>query len=144
MNNVGNYEILDELSLTRHGSVSRARRADGEPGDFAVKRFVVHVDDPSEPHWELQTFLDRARVQQTLAGGGARQWAPIHDLGIEVDSAWYVTDYHPLTIQKLIDARISLKPQNLYALVLGVLKGLSELKALRNRSHGRLEYPDEC
>ncbi|HET6249695.1 MAG TPA: SUMF1/EgtB/PvdO family nonheme iron enzyme [Tepidisphaeraceae bacterium] len=139
MSKIGNYEILDELSVTQTGSVSRAERADGEPGTFAVKRFCVPVDDPSEPNWELQTFLDRARVQQTLAAGGAKHWAAIHDLGIDVDTAWYVTDYLPLTAQKLVDAGVAIKSDAMIAIVFGVLQGLSELKALRNRVHGNLK-----
>ena len=135
---VGNYEILDEVSVTRHGSISRARQTNGERGLFAVKRFRMAVDDPSEPNWELQTFLDRARVQQTLAAGGARRWAPIHDLGIDLDSAYYITDYLPLSAQKLIDGKVRLKSKELFAVVIGIVNGLSELKALRNRAHGNL------
>ena len=51
----------------------------------------------------------------------------------------YVTDYLPLTAQKLIEARVAMKSDALLAMVMGVLQGLSELKALRNRSHGNLK-----
>ena len=79
------------------------------------------------------------RVQQMLVAGGARRWAPIYELGIEGDWAYYATDYLPLSAQKLIDNRVAVKPAALHAMVLGVAKGLSELKALRNRPHGNLK-----
>ena len=138
MAKVGQYEVLDELYLTLHGSLCRATR-DGVEGSFVVKRFGMPNEDPSEPHWELQTFLDRARVQHSLRPLGARHWAPIHAHGLEDDWAYYATDYHPLTAQKLIDSRLAIKAPALYQIVLGVVAGLSEIIALRNRPHGNLK-----
>ncbi|HZK81258.1 MAG TPA: hypothetical protein VFC46_09335, partial [Humisphaera sp.] len=139
---IGSYEILDELSLTEHGAVSRASPTDEPETIFAIKRFGGVVEDPSEPRWELQTFLDRVRVQQALTFGGVGKgphWAPIYEQGIDGDWAYYVTDYLPLSAQKLIDARVPIKSDDLYAIVTGVIAGLGELKAEKNRAHGNLK-----
>ncbi len=137
---LGNYEITDELYLTAHGSVSKARHVDeDETGLFAAKRFAVERDDASEPRWELQSFLDRVRVQHSLTSRGAAHWLPIHDLGQYDDTAWYVTDYHPLSLQKLIGSRNVPEADALYEIVSGILAGLAELKTLRGRSHGNLK-----
>ncbi|HWE98158.1 MAG TPA: SUMF1/EgtB/PvdO family nonheme iron enzyme [Tepidisphaeraceae bacterium] len=139
MANVGKYEVLEAIHLAPSGSLSRARRADGGKGVYAVKRFSPPVDDPTEPRWEVQAFLDRARAQQHLVSGGARHWAAVHDLGVEGDGAWFVADYHPLSAQKLIDGCVDMKPEALRNIVSGIVQGLSELKALRNRAHGNLK-----
>jgi formylglycine-generating enzyme required for sulfatase activity len=139
---IGNYEILDELTLTDHGAVSRAQREDDPGTFFTVKRFGGAVEDPSEPRWELQTFLDRVRVQSSLAsgdGGDASHWARIYEQGMDGDWAYYVTDYLPLSAQKLIDARVPIKSDALYTIVLGVVLGLDELKAAKDRAHGNLK-----
>jgi formylglycine-generating enzyme required for sulfatase activity len=140
---VGNYEILDDLKLTEHGAVSRACRRDDPEAIFAVKRFGGAVEDPSEPRWELQTFLDRVRVQQAFAGGAdgddAPHWAPIYEQGMDGDWAYYVTDYLPLSAQKLIDARVNINSNDLYAIACGVVDGLGELKAAKDRAHGNLK-----
>ena len=139
---IGSYEILDELSLTEHGEVSRTSPTDEPETIFAIKRFGGVVEDPSEPRWELQTFLDRVRVQQALTFGGVGKgphWAPIYEQGIDGDLAYYVTDYLPLSAKKLIDARVPIKSDDLYAIVTGVIAGLSELKAEKNRAHGNLK-----
>lgn len=139
MSKIGRYDILEDVSLTAHGSVSRARRADGERGIFAIKRLTLPVEDPGEPRWELQTFLDRARVQQHVASSGGSHWAPVHDLGLDGDSAWFVSDYHPLSVQKLLDGHVPFKSRALYELVHGIVAGLSELKEIRGRAHGNLK-----
>ncbi|HZL37042.1 MAG TPA: SUMF1/EgtB/PvdO family nonheme iron enzyme [Tepidisphaeraceae bacterium] len=139
MAKIGNYEILDELHLTPHGSVSRARRADGERGLFAIKRLTLPVEEPGEPRWELQMFLDRARAQQQVVAGGATCWAAVHDLGMDSDSAYFVTDYHPLCVQRLIDSRVPVKAAALHAVIKAAVQGLAEMKAIRGRAHGNLK-----
>ncbi|MDB5171367.1 MAG: hypothetical protein JWN51_140, partial [Phycisphaerales bacterium] len=139
MANFGQYEVLEAVHLAPAGSLSRARRVDGQRGLYAIKRFSPPVDDPSEPRWEVQSFLDRAKAQQHLAAGGARHWAPIYDLGFEREGAWYATDFHPLSAQKLIDGCVEMKPDILRHVVASIVQGLSELKSLRNRAHGNLK-----
>lgn len=139
---VGNYEILAELCLTEHGSVSKARRV-ADMGDagrlFAVKKFALAVEDPAEPRWELQSFLDRARVQQSMAADGASNWAPIHDLWLDGDIAYYAVDYLPLNLQKLMDGRVAIGEAGLFQLVLGIVDGLDEIEKFKGRCHGNLK-----
>lgn len=135
---LGNYEVVGELSLTGNGSVCRCRRRGSPDRQFIVKRYAVGVDDPAEPRWKLQSFLDRGRLQQQL-GEQSTAWEQVHDLGLEDQEAWYVADYIPLTAQKLIEGRVPLLSDELYVIVHGIVAGLRDIHRLKQRSHGNLK-----
>src|SRR3954465_16050560 len=104
------YEILEELHRGPLGSVLRGRLP-GEAEDFAIKVFDPAMMGLLEADSATQTFLDRVAMQKLLASRGARHWAPIHELNATDDGAFYVTDYYPLTAQKLIDEKTPLDPR---------------------------------
>src|SRR5437868_4235438 len=139
MASFGKYIVVDVIGLTPHGSVSTARLgADPEP-KFVIKQFKAPNADPDEPQWESQGFLDRARVQRSVLASGGRYWAPIYDMGITPEGAWIATDYLPLSAQKLVDAKVTLRAAVLHRLLQSVVKGLCELHEVRHRAHGSLK-----
>jgi formylglycine-generating enzyme required for sulfatase activity len=147
----GQFQILEPLKLTDHGSVNVATRIGEGERRYALKVYPVPAeavhgapstgDDEEEisPHWEAQYFLDHARVQQKLIAGGAAHWAAVYDLGMTPAGAYVVLDYCPRSVQTLLDEKAQLTPAELHALAAGVLAGLQELKRLRGRSHGDLK-----
>lgn len=135
----GKYIVVEVVSVTAQGSVSTARPVAGGPSTFAIKQLNAPQADPDEPHWEGQHFLDRARVQRSVVASGGRYWAPIHDMGLTAEGAWFVTDYHPLSAQKVIDSRMELHVNELHHIIDSVVRGLVELQQVRRRSHGCLK-----
>src|SRR5882724_9643167 len=139
MSKFGQYQIVDVVSLTATGTVSTARLPKRSGVLFALKQLKSVHTDPDEPQWDSQLFLDRARVQKSVVAAGGRYWLPIRDMGSTREGAWVVTDYYPLTAQKLIDARMQLSAAQLHHVVQSVVKGLVELQQARGRAHGNLK-----
>lgn len=140
MTNFGKYELVDTLYQTEFGLVGTARaRGDERAKLRVVKVFRPTVGDADARYSEAQSFLERAKIQQSLTAKGARGWAPIHESGRLAEGAFYVTDYAPLTVQKLIDAQVDIAPPLLHQIIDRTVAGLVELKAARGRAHGNLK-----
>lgn len=135
----GRYEIVEELCSSAQAAVYRAKLVGGSDARFAIKVFNSSQTDPDEPHWEAQYFLDRARVQRHLVNNGAKYWAPVHDLGLQGFTAYAVTDFHPRSIQTLITDQTPISASFLHAMVLNIVRGLTELGQIASRSHGNLK-----
>jgi hypothetical protein len=137
----GNYTLIDELYRTEFGFVGTARAADAPHGapPRLVKVFSPAVGDEAARNAEADSFVERARAQQKLAAGDGEHWGRIYDLGRTPDGAYYVTDFHPLTLRKLLDARLDVSAGALYRTVKGIVDGLRELEAALGRPHGNLK-----
>ena len=137
----GIYQLLDPLYVTPTGSVCSAKIVGGEAtGRIAAKVFNPTKPDPDEPNWEPKYFLDRAHVQRRVAASGGAHWAPIYALGFTPDSgAYYITDYHALTAQKMIDGRVPVDAAALHAIVRSVIAGLEEIRKIAGRAHANLK-----
>src|SRR5678815_4277935 len=136
----GKYEVVTELYSTPEGSVYSARpvgsrrpgdAASARPGESAPVpasrgprelrevRYAVKVYNPTgldmdELFWESQSFLERARLQQRTADAGNGNWAPVHEMGTSPAGAYYVTDFHPLSVAGLVAGRAEVGPGVLY------------------------------
>lgn len=139
MSKIGQYQVVDVVSMTAGGTVSTVRMPQRSGVLFALKQLKSVHTDPDEPQWDSQLFLDRARVQKSVVAAGGRYWLPIHDMGTTKEGAWVVYDYYPLTAQKLIDGRMQLGAPQLHQIVQSVVKGLVELQQARGRAHGNLK-----
>jgi formylglycine-generating enzyme required for sulfatase activity len=138
----GIYQVLDPLYVTPTGSVRSAKIVGGEDeGRIAAKVFNPPVsDDPDEPNWEPKYFLDRAQVQRRVAAAGGAHWAPVYASGFTPDGgAYYVTDYHALTAQKMIEGRVPVEAAALHAIASSVVAGLEEIQRVAGRSHANLK-----
>jgi formylglycine-generating enzyme required for sulfatase activity len=137
----GIYQVLDPLYVTPTGSVCSGKIVGGEAaGRIAVKVFSARPKDPDEPDWEPKYFLDRAQVQRRVAAAGGAHWAPVYALGFTPEGgAYYVTDYHALTVQKLIDGRTPIDATALHAIVHCVMAGLGEIRRIAGRAHANLK-----
>jgi len=161
----GKYEVVTELYSTPEGSVYSARpvgsrrlgdAASARQGESAPVpasrgarelrevRYAVKVYNPTgldmdELFWESQSFLERARLQQRTADAGNGNWAPVHEMGTSPAGAYYVTDFHPLSVAGLISGRVEVGPGVLYTIIRSVVAGLVELKDTAGRSHGNLK-----
>jgi hypothetical protein len=106
---------------------------------YAVKVYNPTGLDMDELFWESQSFLERARLQQRTADAGNGHWAPVHEMGTSPAGAYYVTDFHPLSVAGLITGRADVGPGVLYTIVRSIVAGLNELKETGARSHGNLK-----
>src|SRR5688500_10096764 len=138
---LGIYQVVDQLYVTPAGSVCSAKIVGGEAaGRIAVKIFNPPKPDPDEPNWEPKYFLDRAQVQRRVAAAGGAHWAPVYSMGFTPEGgAYYVTDYHALTAQKMIDGRVPLDATALHAIVSSVIAGLDEMRRIAGRAHANLK-----
>jgi hypothetical protein len=96
MTNIGQYQVVDVVSLTPTGAVSTVRVPRRSGVLFALKQLKSVHTDPDEPQWDSQLFLDRARVQKSVVAAGGKYWLPVRDMGTTREGAWVVTDYYPL------------------------------------------------
>jgi hypothetical protein len=135
----GQYQVVDVLCLTATGAVSTVRLPRRSGVLFALKQLKSVQTDPDEPQWDSQLFLDRARLQKSVAAAGGKYWLPVRDMGATPGGAWVVTDYYPLSGQKLVDGRMQLGAGELHHVIECVVKGLVELQQARGRAHGNLK-----
>src|SRR5688500_11078193 len=137
----GIYQVLDPLYVTPRGSVCSAKIVGGEAaGRIAVKIFNPPRPDADEPNWEPKYFLDRAHVQRHVSAAGGAHWAPVYASGFTPQGgAYYVTDYHALTAQKMIDGHVPVDAPTLHAIVHSVLSGLDEIRRIGGRAHANLK-----
>jgi hypothetical protein len=142
MSRFGRYEVVEELYRTALATVSRARGTAIGDAKYVVKSFTppaFAAYDEQDAGGEA-AFLERAGLQQKVAAErSSRHWAAVHDLGKQNDAAFFVTDYYPLTAQKLITGRVSMTPASLHRLVAAVVRGLRELNSVADRPHGNLK-----
>lgn len=149
----GRFEVVQELSRFPFGSVYSARPVGTrEEPRYVVKTFrpaLITADDldtgeaapqplPVGTDPESQGFLAQARLQQKVAAAG-RHWAPIHDVGISPEGAYYVSLLYPSSGQRLIRGRVKLDAAALHALLTAVVQGLSELRDAAQQPHGNIK-----
>ena len=150
MTTLGQYDVIDELYRTQFGYVATVRprggdddpAAAGAPGAprLAAKVFSPTVGDARAREAEAAAFVERARLQQHLGAKGARHWAKVHDVGpVPGGGAYYVTDYHPLSLKKLIQGRVTVTAAQLHRVVSSIVAGLQELRTIGGRTHGNLK-----
>jgi len=140
MTHYGRYETVEELYRGPLGHVAMAHLM----GDDEADEFVVKVFDPAlmgllEADAATQTFLDRAGLQKLIFDRGAQHWAPIYEMKAIPEGAYYVTDFYPLTSQKLLDAKVAVTSADLHWLVGSIVRGLLEMRSARKRSHANLK-----
>ena len=138
----GKYETTRELYRSGLASSWAAKKVDAEGGEnFVVKSFMAFAVDADEDQvaQERETFLDGARAQQKAAAEGAKHWAPVRDVDSFEGGAYYVTDYHPRSVQHLIRGRVNFDGGGLYRLIREVIEGLIEFKRICKRPHGDLK-----
>ncbi|HEY8749779.1 MAG TPA: SUMF1/EgtB/PvdO family nonheme iron enzyme [Tepidisphaeraceae bacterium] len=139
MTKFGQYQVVEVVSLTARGAVSTVQMPKRSGILFALKQLKSTQTEPDEPQWDSQLFLDRARVQKSVVAAGGKYWLPVRDMGATAEGAWIVTDYYPLTGQKLLEARMKLGAGELHHVIECVVKGLVELQQARGRAHGNLK-----
>jgi hypothetical protein len=138
----GQYETVRELYRSGLASASTARKVGGDGAEqFVVKHYQPFSLDGEDRRVQeqLETFLDGARTQREVASSGAEHWAAVHEVGTAEGSAYFVTDYHPRSLQRLIRGRVKLDGKGLYGIIRSVVQGLVELRAACHRPHGNLK-----
>lgn len=142
------YETVAELGRNGSTCVYRARPADGgwdlrfddlgTDSIFALKTFRVrNAEDAGGT--ETSRFLERVRAQKRVVVSGAQHWAPIIDTGKAGGEAYYVAPYYPRTAAKIAAEPGGVSAEALYAIVVGTLQGLLELRQNQGRPHGNLK-----
>ena len=139
----GDYESTEELYRHGLGYVARARRLSGSEGkgEFAVKVLQppIRVAESDVLRVAVQSFQSLCRLQANLATE-SKFWAPIHASGSgpTPGAAYYVTNYCPRSLQKLIVGRVNLSPEGLHHIVDSIVQGLIDLRKTAQRGHGDL------
>ena len=136
----GRYEVLGDLYPGSAGNVLQAR-APGEAFSVVVKTIAPPraVFAKAAVDRQIESFVARAKTQQrvsTISGSG---WAPILDCGRADDEGFYVTHLYPQSVSTLLDGHVRVPVAALYIIVDGIERGLSQLRATCNRSHGNLK-----
>jgi hypothetical protein len=136
----GGYETVGQLSPTPFGSVYKAKAVGGSAGNFIIKTFSPLGVDERElrKHPDVKRFLGSAELQKLVASSNAKRWAPIHELGVSEEGAYYVSTFYPTSASRLIKGKTKLGADDFYALTEAVLTGLVELRQCCRRSHGNL------
>ena len=138
----GGYETVRELYRSGLASASTARKTGGDGADrFVVKAYQPFAAgaDPEHIQQELEAFLDGAKAQQKAVAEGAKHWVAVHEVGTVEGGAYFVSDYHPRSVQHLIRGRVKLDGAGLCRIISSVLQGLIEFRRACNRSHGNLK-----
>lgn len=148
MPNFGRVEAYDEFGSSGPYAVWRARPAgtDG-PGPLVVKTCLTQdmLADEQVVERRAARFLAAAEFQRGLAGDG---WAPISDVGRLPTHAYYVTEWYPSTLERVIEARsiAGLADEDpvsgakaVVRLISGITQGLERVQAGAGRGHGNLK-----
>jgi len=138
----GRFETVHELARGRLCTVLEAKQTGGD-GEVC---FVVKVLHPAigalsntVSEAAVKRFLDQAQVQQKVAQGGGKQWAPIHELGQAEEGAFYVTDRYARSVRRQILGQVKLDELGLHPIVKCVVTGLIGLQEMGGRAHGNLK-----
>ncbi|MBN2131072.1 MAG: SUMF1/EgtB/PvdO family nonheme iron enzyme [Sedimentisphaerales bacterium] len=137
----GRFETIREIHRMGYVVVYSARTSESTAEKYAVKVFQppALLLEGERAKTEIDLFLKSAAVQQKVAAGGGTHWAPIHEDGSTAEGAFYVTDRHEHSLQRLIDLRLKLNSADLSVVVGAVVDGLLELKRSCGRPHGDLK-----
>ncbi|MCE7973165.1 MAG: hypothetical protein DYG92_02395 [Leptolyngbya sp. PLA1] len=148
MPNFGRVEAYDEFGSSGPYAVWRARPAGTEgPGPLVVKTCLTQdmLADEQVVEKRAARFLAAAEFQRGLSGEG---WAPISDVGRLPTHAYYVTEWYPSTLERVIEARsiAGLAEEDpisgakaVVRLVSGITEGLERVQAGAGRGHGNLK-----
>src|SRR5258705_3561518 len=136
----GAYETVGQLSPTPFGSVYKAKQAGGSAASFIIKTFSPLGVDASDlkRHPDVKRFLGSAELQKLVASSNGKHWAPVHEMGITHEGAYYVSTFYPTSASRLIKGKTKLGADDFYELTEAVLAGLVELRECCRRSHGNL------
>jgi hypothetical protein len=141
----GDYELGNEIASTRTSVIYLARRQGRE---YVIKVFrpLMLAEEAHQESGELQelgenvqrVFLDAVKVQKDAVERGQRYLAPIHDVGVTEEGAWYATDYYPRgSLKRWIGE--ALDSADLRLLIWKVVDGLLDMLRITGRSHGNLK-----
>lgn len=148
MPNFGRVEAYDEFGSSGPYAVWRARPAGTEgPGPLVVKTCLTQdmLADEQVVEKRAARFLAAAEFQRGLAGDG---WAPISEVGRLPTHAFYVTEWYPSTLERVIEARsiAGLAEEDplsgakgVVRLISGITEGLERVQTGASRGHGNLK-----
>lgn len=151
MANPGDFKVGDELFRTAFGSVCTAVLADDSAQALQSQNLVIKIYDPagfeavtgdafdSSASLGSAEFLKRVDAQRQAAAAG-KNWAPIHASGKNADGkSFYVTNYYPRSVQRLISGRVPLAADALHEIVNSIVGGLLEMNHACGRAHGNIK-----
>lgn len=142
MEEAGDYIFEKELARTALGSLwlGRHSRSGGAAG-LAIKQFRPQkglIWRQDEIDRQSRCFLAQAESLKRM-GKQSAFWLPLRDTRSDRRGAIAVTDYYPLSAQRLIEMRTPVSAAELHQIVSGIVQGLLDLKKAFNRPHGNLK-----
>lgn len=138
----GDFESVRELNQTGFTTLLLAKRAGTEERPrFVVKTSATPaaVASTGAVHDQAESFLEAAKLQETISDRRAQYWAPIHGSGMARGEPFYVTDYYPRSAQSIVASKTRIGPRQLHAIVDSVVRGLVDFKTICRRPHGNLK-----
>jgi hypothetical protein len=139
----GQFESTDEFYRHGLGFVARARVISDNDAKW---KLVVKVFQPplrvaghEAMRAAIDSFLLRSQLQAALAAMSP-YWAQVHACGRgpAPEAAFYITDYCPRSLGKLISGRVKMSSGGLYSITNGIIQGLIDLRKTARRPHGGL------
>jgi len=121
----GGYETVAQLSPTPFGSVYKAKAAGGAAANFIIKTFSPLGADAAElkRHPDVKKFLGSAELQKLVAAT-SKHWAPVHEMGVSNEGAYYVSTFYPTSASRLIKGKTKLGSDDFFELTQAILAGL--------------------
>ncbi len=137
----GKFESDRELARTGFGGVVTLREAaTGAATGLVVKRFEPPdlAADPAQVRQRIAEFLHSAELQKQIAAKSP-YWAKIYLYTESALGAYYLSDHAALSVKRLIDGRVRLRPAAMMHIARGVVQGLLDLQVTAKRAHGNLK-----
>jgi len=137
----GRFETVREIYRMGNTAVFSGRTLENGQKEYAVKVFQPPHDLLKEARVkaDADSFIKSAQLQKGIVEQGAKHWAPIHASGSTHDGVFYVTDKYEHSLQKSVDAHLTLNSEALAVIIEAIVNGLLELKQSFGRPHGNLK-----
>jgi formylglycine-generating enzyme required for sulfatase activity len=128
MSKIGPYEQIQQLDAAGH--VFTACKGAGASPQFVLK----FQEDP-----KAAAALRSSAELQRIVSRKLPNWATVHEIGaIGTEGVFVVYDLYPASVKQIVDAKVSLTPQQLARISDQVAHAVAELSAQYGRAHGAI------
>jgi hypothetical protein len=137
MPDYGGFSVAREIFQSGRMTVYAGARA-GDRRTCAIKVFhPVNAAGRARAD-EVRAFVEAAEAQKKVAEKSRARWAPVHAHGECAEGAFFVTDYYPRSLEKVIGGRVALDLPTLHWVVGAIVRALADFERLAGRPYGNL------
>lgn len=137
MPDYGGFSVAREIFQSGRMTVYAGARA-GDRRVYAIKVFHPTEEVGRRRVDLLAAFLDAAETQKKVRNKSRGRWAAIHASGECPEGAFFVTDFHPRSLEKVIAGRVVLDLPTLHWVVGSIVRALADFESHAGRPYGNL------